>query len=205
MSRATTKLWNDINLQAFNEELGNMLEDERLMVSGASVSRRMLDRSFTALTRMVEHHYELRHMHDIERRQIEEIDKIRERFKDSENKQKHLTNIKKALEETIDELTKELAFKRKESSDRQSTVELRVKQTDSQKSNMETDKKIAEMKLKTLTEKKDDEMKQVLEDISTMKVANAKMKAACEAAEKGTLALKNALAVCQDTLEGVAN
>ena len=84
---------------------------------------------------MVEHHYELRHMHDIERRQIEEIDKLREKFKDSENKTKHLTNIRKALEDTIAELEKELAASRKQSADRKSTIELRVKQTDSMKSN----------------------------------------------------------------------
>ena len=84
---------------------------------------------------MVEHHYELRHMHDIERRQIEEIDKLREKFKDSENKTKHLTNIRKALEDTIAELEKELAASRKQSADRKATIELRVKQTDSMKSN----------------------------------------------------------------------
>ena len=52
MSMVTqTKLWVDIDLQHWNEEFANMLEDERLMVSGASVGRRMLDRSSTALTR----------------------------------------------------------------------------------------------------------------------------------------------------------
>jgi len=204
MSMVTqTKLWVDIDLQHWNEEFANMLEDERLMVSGASVGRRMLDRSSTALTRMVEHHYELRHMHDIERRQIEEIDKLREKFKDSENKQKHLTNIRKALEETIDCLTKELAASRKQSADRQSTIELRIKQTDSAKCNAQADQKIADAKLKALTDKKDAEMKKVLEDIESYKENNAKLKKACEAAEKGTQALKSALASCQDTLQTV--
>lgn len=84
---------------------------------------------------MVEHHYELKHMHDIERRQIEEIDKLREKFKDSENKTKHLTNIRKALEDCITELRTELAASQKESADRKATVELRDKQLDSAQSN----------------------------------------------------------------------
>lgn len=74
-------------------------------------------------------------MHDIERRQIEEIDKLREKFKDSENKTKHLTNIRKALEDCITELRTELAASQKESADRKATVELRDKQLDSAQSN----------------------------------------------------------------------
>jgi len=199
--RAT--LWHDHDLQTFNEDLWNILEDEKLMVSGSSCSRRMIDHSSTALNRMVEHHYELKHMMDIERRQIEEIDKLRERYKDSENKTKHLTNIRKALEDTIAELKSELAASRKQSADRKSTIELRVKQTDSQKCNMQADVKIADAKFKQLTDKKDVEMKAVLEQISKQKEVNAKLKVATEAAQKGTQALKDALNMCQETLTNV--
>merc|ERR1711893_476496 len=84
--------------------------DERLMCG--SVSRNLLDRSKQCLHRMVEHHYELQHMYDIERRQIEEIDKLREKYKDSENKVKHLAEIRKALEDTITELRTDLKIHR---------------------------------------------------------------------------------------------
>ena len=145
---------------------------------------------------MVEHHYELKHMMDIERRQIEEIDKLREKFKDSENKTKHLTNIRKALEDTIEELKSELAFSRKQSADRKSTIELRVKQTDSMKGNMQADVKIADLKKKGLDEKKDVEIKKVLQEIEKQKAENAKLKVACDAAQKGTNALREALNMC---------
>merc|ERR1712110_1160214 len=81
------------------------------------------NKTATALSKMVELHYELKHMHDIERRQIEEIDKLRERFKDSENKLHHLGEIQTALEMTIVELKSELADTRKQSANRQSTIE----------------------------------------------------------------------------------
>merc|ERR1711978_431570 len=141
-------LWPDLELQAFKDELMDMVEDERLMVSGSSVSRRLIDQSSIALSRMVEHHYELKHMHDIERRQIEEIDKLREKFKDSENKTKHLQNIRKALEDTIAELRSELAFSQNESATRKATIEIRDKQLDNAKCNAEADRKIAGMNLK---------------------------------------------------------
>merc|ERR1712178_653294 len=104
----------------------DMIEDERLM--WGSVSRNLLDRSKQCLYRMVEHHYELQHMFDVERRQIEEIDKLREKYKDSENKVKHLAEIRKALEDTITELRTDLKNTQDESANRQATIELRDKQ-----------------------------------------------------------------------------
>ena len=47
-------------------------------------------------------------MYDIERRQAEDIDQHREKFKDSENKFKHLGQINETLEMTIEELKMEL-------------------------------------------------------------------------------------------------
>ena len=44
-------LWPDQDLQIFNEQLWALLEDEKLMVSGGSCSRRMVDRAGTALSR----------------------------------------------------------------------------------------------------------------------------------------------------------
>ena len=69
-------LWPDLELQSFKDDLMDMVEDERLMCSGASVGRQICNKTATALGKMVELHYELKHMHDIERRQIEEIDKL---------------------------------------------------------------------------------------------------------------------------------
>merc|ERR1712179_632929 len=126
------------------------------MVSGGSISRKLIDKSGVALDRMVAHHYELKHMHDIERRQIEEIDKLREKYKDSENKTKHLTNIRKALEDTITELRSELKNSQEESAGRKKTIELRDTQLDSAKSNAKADKDIAGDHLKNMEAKKDE-------------------------------------------------
>jgi len=196
-------LWPDQELQLFKEDLDNMIEDERLMVSGSSVSRRLIDQSSVALYRMVEHHYELKHMHDIERRQIEEIDKLREKFKDSENKTKHLQNIRKALEDTIAELRSELAFSQNESATRKATIETRDKQLDNAKCNAQADRKIADMNLKKAEDAKNLEIKNLNEKIADMKAQNDKMSKAVAAAEKGTNALKNALNTCQETLTDV--
>merc|ERR1712179_303989 len=106
------------------------------MVSGGSISRKLIDKSGVALDRMVGHHYELKHMHDIERRQIEEIDKLREKFKDSENKTKHLCNIRKALEDTIAELRKELKFSQEESAGRKKAIEQKDSQLEVSKNNI---------------------------------------------------------------------
>lgn len=196
-------LWPDQELQLFKEDLDNMIEDEKLMVSGSSVSRQLIDRSSTALYRMVEHHYELKHMHDIERRQIEEIDKLREKFKDSENKTKHLQNIRKALEDTIAELRSELAASQNESASRKATIETRDRQLDNAKCNSVADKKIAEQQLKKAEAAKDEQIKKLNENIAELKVNNEKMSKAVQAAEKGTNALKNALNTCQETLTDV--
>ena len=67
----------------------------------------------------------------------------------------------------------------------------------------EADVKIAGLKIEKLNNTKDEEIKKLLEQIKAQKEQNGKMKAACEAAEKGTAALKNALNACQETLQDV--
>ena len=70
-------------------------------------------------------------------------------------------------------------------------------------SHAEADVKIAGLKIEKLNNTKDEEIKKLLEQIKAQKEQNGKMKAACEAAEKGTAALKNALNACQETLQDV--
>jgi len=198
-------LWPDLELQAFKDELMDMVEDERLMCSGASVGRQICNKTATALSKMVELHYELKHMHDIERRQIEEIDKLRERFKDSENKLHHLGEIQTALEMTIVELKSELADTRKQSANRQSTIDYRDRQLVTAADNAKVDQKIFNQKLKEQNDVKDKEIANLNSNLDKTKTENQALTVTCEKAEKGAQVLKDCITKCADSLLNIAN
>ena len=199
---ASVILWKDEDLALFEEELTNLLDDERsLPKDKATVTRKLVDKSSTALRRMVNHHHELKHMHDIERRQIDEIDHLREKWKESQNKTDHLQGVRKELEACIADLRAKLAFSRNESAERQAVIDVRDKQMEEARANAKTDKQAAVERVKELEAKKDVEIGKLNEEIGDLKATYDKMASAVSAAEKGTAALKNALNVCQETLQ----
>jgi len=198
-------LWPDLELQAFKDDLMDMVEDERLMCSGASVGRQICNKTATALGKMVELHYELKHMHDIERRQIEEIDKLRERFKDSENKLHHLGEIQTALEMTIVELKSELKDTLKQSATRQTTIDFRNKQLITAADNAKYDQKIFNSNLKEQNDAKDKEIQALNSTLDKTKSDNASLTVTCEKAEKGAQMLKECITKCADSLLNIAN
>merc|ERR1739848_168102 len=198
-------LWPDLELQSFKDDRIDMIEDERLMCSGASVGRIICNKTATALSKMGELHYELKHMHDIERRQIEEIDKLRERFKDSENKLHHLGEIQTALEMTIVELKSELHDTRKQSADRKSTIELRDKQLVSAADNAKVDQKIFNEKLAGQNKQKDEEIKKLEENLTKTKAENEALTKTVAQAEHGATVLKDCITKCADSLLNIGS
>lgn len=193
-------LWPDMQLQSFKDVMMDLIEDERLMCSGGSIGRVLCNKTGTALSKMVELHYELKHMHDIERRQIEEIDKLRERFKDSENKLHHLGEIQVALEMTIVELKSELADTRKQSADRKFTTEQRDKQLVSASDNAKIDREIFNDKLKAQEESKNVEIKNLKASLNQVQSDNVGLTAKVEKAEQGAGVLKDCITKCADSL-----
>merc|ERR1711981_555494 len=192
-------LWPDFQLQDFKEEHGDRITDEKLMVGGSTNERQLLNMATTSLAKMVELHYELKHMHDIERRQVEEIDRARERFKDSENKLHHLTQIREALELSIVELKKELNDSRNESANRLSTMKVRASQIQNEEQSFKNFQSSLQQQFNEAEKKRDAEIeatKQVLEQTIKTKVAGA---------ERGAAALKNVITKCADSLQDACN
>merc|ERR1719229_974471 len=163
--------------------------------------RTLLNMSATSLAKMVEFHYELKHMYDIERRQIEDIDSGRERFKDSENKLHHLGQIGEALELTIVELKKELAASRQESSRRQDMMNGKARQIASAEDDFKVIQQINNKKMAEAAKKKDEELAAVKELLEKTKEENRIMKAKVAGAERGATALKEVIGKCASSLQ----
>merc|ERR1719192_67826 len=166
------------------------------MVGGSTQERRLLNMSATSLAKMVELHYELKHMHDIERRQVEEIDRGRERFKDSENKLHHLGQIREALELTIVELKKELADSRQESSRRQDMMNGKARQIVMAEDDFKVVQQVNNKKMAEAAKKKDEEIEAVKALFEKTKEENRIMLAKVAGAERGAAALKEVIGKC---------
>merc|ERR1712168_1493584 len=91
-------------------------------------SKDLLKKGVITLERMVMHHDELKHMHGVELRQVEEIDQLKEKLSDSQCKVGELTDIRKNLEAIIADLRGQLKFSQDESAGRKAYIENKDKQ-----------------------------------------------------------------------------
>lgn len=194
-------LWPDFQVQDFKDDLGDRITDEKLMVGGSTDERRLLNHAATSLAKMVELHYELKHMHDIERRQVEEIDRAREKFKDSENKLHHLGQIREALELTIVELKKELNDSRNESSNRMGIMKLRANQIANEETNFKNLQNQFGKQLQEAEKKREEDVEKTKEVLEQTRKVNEVMKAKVAGAERGAAALKTVITKCADSLQ----
>lgn len=192
--------WQESDLVAFNEELAELLEEESKKAN-ANISRKLIGRASTALERMVDHHYDLKNMYEIEHRQIDEIDQIRDKLKQSQAVTDHLTQVRKELEAIVADLRGQLLFSQNESADRKATIETQDETLNEMKADANKDKAGFLEKYKEHEAKKDEEINKQKEELQELQDQANKMKNAVNAAEKGTTALKNALNMCSDTLK----
>ena len=101
--RATLKvLWQQEDLDLFKEELTEHFEQQRS--KSGTISKEMVRKGEKALEHMCEYHDLLRHMHEIERFQIEEIDQLKEKLVESKGKVDVLADIRKKLEGEVADL-----------------------------------------------------------------------------------------------------
>jgi len=191
--------WNEADLLAFEEELTDLLEDERK--NATAISKKLINKSQTALDRLVDHHYDLHEMYETEHRQIDEIDEIRDKLKASQAVSDHLADVRKELEAIVADLRGQLKFSQDESQGRKEHIE----KQDEVLSQMKADSGAAQGKFqeayKAREAEKDEEIKKYKDELKELQDAANKMKTAVGMAEKGTAALKNALNMCQDTLK----
>ena len=90
-----------------------------------------------------------------------------------------------------------------ESANRQATIELRDKQLDSEKRNAECDQKIFKEQLANQGKEKQKIIDKMEQEQKELAEQNKKLEAAVQSAQKGTTALKKALAVAQETLRRI--
>jgi len=200
MSQKFKVLWQDKDLNLFKEDLTELLENAKADKEEL-ISKKLCDQADLTLKRMVEHHFELKHMHDVERHQIDEIDKLREKCKESQEKVKVLSDIRKTLESEIADLRGQLKFSQDESAGRKKCCEERDETLAVAAERKKNENNVFQEKLKEQDAAKDEEIKEIQEQINELKEQNNKMGAAVKAAESGTMALKEALNMCQDTLK----
>lgn len=200
MSTKFKVLWQDKDLNLFKEDLVELLGTAKADKEEL-ISKKLIEQTTLTLERMVEHHFELKHMHDVERHQIDEIDKLREKCKDSQEKVKVLADIRKTLEGEIADLRGQLQFSQDESASRKCCIEERDECLAVADQRKKDEKGVYEGKLKDMNDVKDAEIKELQDEINELKEQNDKMSAAVNSAERGTNALKEALNMCQDTLK----
>lgn len=193
--------WAENDLVAFNEELNDLLDEERSKGGNANISKKLVDKAQLALDRMTDHHYDLKNMYEIEHRQIDEIDEIRDKLKASQAVTDHLTDVRKELEGIVADLRGQLAFSQNESADRKAHIEKQDETLNSMKADAKTEKDSFMDKYKELEAKKDAEINKQKEELKDLEDQANKMKGAVMAAEKGTTALKSALNMCSETLQ----
>ena len=101
--RATLKvLWQDEDLELFKEELSGHFEQQR--TKSGTISKEMIRKGEKALQHMLEYHSLLKHMHEIEIFQIEEIDQLKEKVVESKGKVDVLSGIRTTLEAEVADL-----------------------------------------------------------------------------------------------------
>merc|ERR1712131_504515 len=151
---------------------------------------------------MVMHHDELKHMHGVELRQVEEIDHLKEKLSDSQCKVGELTDIRKNLEAIIADLRGQLKFSQDESAGRKAYIENKDKQLAAAADAAKAAKQKFEETMKEQAAVKDEEIRELTDKVNGIKVSNTKMAKAVTNAERGTVAWKNALNTCSETLKG---
>merc|ERR1711879_74092 len=194
-------LWPDCKLQDFKDEMLDHIQDNKLMVGGQSVMRHMLDNSSTALHKLVELHYEIKHMRHVERRQVEEIDRFREKFKDSENKLHHLGQINEALELTIVELKKELGDSKRESAGRLNDMNNRAQMLKNADAVLQAEIRGYDEKLKKAFEDRDQQLEATKALLAKTKEENRIFIAKVQGSERAAKVLKEVITNCAESLQ----
>jgi len=200
--RATLKvLWQEEDLNLFKEELSDHFEQERSKTG--TISKEMVRKGEKALDHMLEYHSLLKHMHEIERFQIEEIDQLKEMVIESVGKVGVLSGIRKTLEGEVAVLRGELKTAQEGNSDRKNILETRDNQLlDAGEKSKEAKAKFEEKKLEQAAAK-DEVMAGINGETAEIQESNTKMATAVGKAEASTKQLKVALNECSDTLKDV--
>lgn len=194
-------LWQDEDLELFKEELEEHFEQQRS--KSGTISKAMVRKGEKALERMLEHHDQLKHMHDIEIFQIEEIDQLKEKLVESQGKVEVLTGIRKTLEDEVAVLRGELKEAQEGNAKRKAILETRDNQLlDAGTKAKEAKKKYEEI-MKEEAAKKDEVMANINTEMSEIQESNKKMATAVSKAESSTKQLKVALNECSETLKDV--
>jgi len=200
--RATLKvLWQDEDLNLFTDELSGHFEHERS--KHGTISKDMIRKGEKALEHMLEYHSLLKHMHEIEIFQIEEIDQLKEKVVESKGKVDVLSGIRTTLEAEVADLRGQLKEAQEGNAKRKAILETRDNQLMAAGEASKEAKAKFEDKMKEEAAAKDEIMVGINAETGEIQESNKKMSTAVNKAEQSTKQLKVALNECSDTLKDV--
>merc|ERR1712131_59097 len=190
----------DRTVQGFKASLRVLLADERLRHSGGWEAE-IIDKCSSALNNFVELHYDKRHLHDVLRRQKEEIEKLKNQDRNTEKVNMALYKVNEYYDNKIDDLDKKNSteanqniYKEKKIDGLKSTKQNTIDQTKTSEDNHKVN-------LKNLEKKKDEEIQAKKKEISNMGDEKKKLIAEFEETKKLTAGMKAAIENARIKLE----
>lgn len=185
-------LWDNKDIQLFDEELTEYFEDQR--ENGyPELGREFIRKAEKAKEEMMKYHYELVHMMDIEKYQIEEIDKLKEMIADSKEKVTEKLEIRRNLEAIVADLRSQLKDSQNENAGRKELLEKRDNQLQQAQEGSREKNATYKKLLEEALESKNDVCKNIMAEIDDIGSDNSRMQKAVQNADRTTKELKQAL------------
>lgn len=190
----------DRTVQGFKASLRVLLADERLRHSGGWEAE-IIDKCSSALNNLVELHYDKRHLFDVIRRQREEIEKMKNKDRQTSKVNDALYKVNDYYDNKIDDLRKKNSTEGNLNISKEKKI---VNLNDSKKNTIEQTKKSEDnhkVNLKNLEKKKDEEIQAVRKSISDHAAEKQKLIAEFEETKKLTAGMKAAIENARNKLE----